>query len=145
MEEILVPIFVVGMLFIGLPWIVLHYVSKWKSSATLTTEDENLLDELHDLARRLDDRMNTIERIVIMQSEEMVRAADLPKLGSTGERPASTFRFPTFREATDAYQREFILHKLAEFDGNVSKAAEDMGVDRSHLYRRMKNLGIQGK
>ena len=41
MEEILVPIFVVGMLFIGLPWIVLHYVSKWKSSATLTTEDEN--------------------------------------------------------------------------------------------------------
>ena len=64
MEEIIIPIGVVGMLFIGLPWIVLHYVSKWKSSATLTTEDENLLDELHDLARRLDDRMNTIERIV---------------------------------------------------------------------------------
>jgi len=64
MDEILVPIFVVGMLFIGLPWIVLHYVSKWKTAATLTTEDENLLDELHELARRLDDRMLTIERIV---------------------------------------------------------------------------------
>ncbi|MGE0180043.1 MAG: envelope stress response membrane protein PspB [Sphingomonas sp.] len=64
MEDILVPIFVVGMLFIGLPWIVLHYVSKWKTAATLTTEDENLLDELHELARRLDDRMLTIERIV---------------------------------------------------------------------------------
>jgi two-component system nitrogen regulation response regulator NtrX len=34
------------------------------------------------------------------------------------------------------------LHKLAEADGNVSKAADAMGVDRSHLYRRMKNLGI---
>ncbi len=88
---------------------------------------------------------NTIERIVIMQGGQKVAAADLPKLGSTGERPASTFRFPSFKDATDAYQREFILHKLAEFDGNVSKAAEDMGVDRSHLYRRMKNLGVQGK
>ena len=57
--------------------------------------------------------------------------------------PASSFRFPSFKAATDAYHREFILHKLAEFDGNVTKAAEEMGVDRSHLYRRMKNLGIQ--
>lgn len=88
---------------------------------------------------------NTIERIVITHSGQKISAADLPKLGSTGERPASTFRFPSFREATDAYQREFILHKLNEFEGNVSKAAEDMGVDRSHLYRRMRNLGIQGK
>jgi phage shock protein B len=64
MEDVLVPIVIVGMLFIGLPWIVFHYVSKWKTSATLTTEDENLLDELHELARRLDDRMSTIERIV---------------------------------------------------------------------------------
>jgi phage shock protein B len=52
------------MLFIGLPWIILHYVSKWKTAATLTTEDEDLLDELHDVARRLDDRMGTIERII---------------------------------------------------------------------------------
>jgi two-component system nitrogen regulation response regulator NtrX len=37
------------------------------------------------------------------------------------------------------------LHKINEFEGNVSKAAEAMGVDRSHLYRRMKNLGIQIK
>lgn len=64
MEEVLIPVIIVGMLFIALPWIVLHYVSKWKTAATITTEDENLLDELHDLARRLDDRMCTIERIV---------------------------------------------------------------------------------
>jgi phage shock protein B len=62
--EILIPIFVVGMLFIGLPWLIFHYVTKWKSQATITTEDENLLDELHELARRLDERMVTIERIV---------------------------------------------------------------------------------
>jgi phage shock protein B len=64
MEEVFIPVFVVGILFIGLPWIILHYVSKWKTAATLTTEDEDLLDELHDVARRLDDRMATIERII---------------------------------------------------------------------------------
>ena len=51
-------------LFIALPWLIMHYVTKWKTAATLTTEDENLLDELHELARRLDERMCTIERIM---------------------------------------------------------------------------------
>ena len=64
----LIPITIVGMLFIGLPWLIFHYVTKWKSNATLTREDENLLDELHDLARRLDDRMCSIERIMTAEN-----------------------------------------------------------------------------
>ena len=86
---------------------------------------------------------NTIERVIIMNSKQTIDADDLPDLGSEDDRPASSFRFPSFKAATDAYQREFILHKLSEFGGNVSKAADAMGVDRSHLYRRMRNLGIQ--
>ncbi len=85
---------------------------------------------------------NTIERVVIMSQKSRIEADDLPRFNSTDEPPASSFRFPSFKDATDAYQREFILHKLAENEGNVSKAAESMGVDRSHLYRRMKSLGI---
>ncbi len=88
---------------------------------------------------------NTIERIVIMNAKEKVTADDLPEMDINDATPASSFRFPTFKDATDAYQREFIQHKLAEFDNNVAKAAEEMGVDRSHLYRRMRNLGIKGK
>ena len=45
-------IIVVPAIFIGLPWIILHYITKWKSSATLTREDENLLEDVHDTARR---------------------------------------------------------------------------------------------
>ena len=86
---------------------------------------------------------NTVERIVIMSSKRKLDAADIPKLETPSDIPAASFRFPSFKDATDAYQREFIQHKLAEFDGNVAKAAEDMGVDRSHLYRRMRNLGIK--
>ena len=88
---------------------------------------------------------NTIERIIIMNAKQNIGPDDLPELGFTDDKPASSFRFPSFKAATDAYQREFILHKLAQHDGNISKAAEEMGVDRSHLYRRMRNLGIQGK
>lgn len=88
---------------------------------------------------------NTIERVIIMTSKQKISSRDLPELGFADEKPASSFRFPSFKAATDAYHREFILHKLAEFDGNVSKAAEEMGVDRSHLYRRMKNLGIDAE
>ena len=88
---------------------------------------------------------NIIERVVIMSPKVKIDAEDLPEIRNSNEEPASSFRFPSFKAATDAYHREFILHKLAEFDGNISKAAEEMGVDRSHLYRRMKNLGIQMK
>lgn len=88
---------------------------------------------------------NTIERVIIMVGKAKIAADDLPEFSASEEPPSSSFRFPSFKDATDAYQREFILHKLNESDGNVSKAAELMGVDRSHLYRRMKNLGIQSK
>ena len=64
MENIVVPIVVVGMLFIGLPWIIFHYVTKWRSAATLPVEDERLLDDLYDRARRLEERMHTVERII---------------------------------------------------------------------------------
>jgi two-component system nitrogen regulation response regulator NtrX len=87
---------------------------------------------------------NTIERVVIMLKKTKIGPADLPALG--GEEPAAaSFRFPSFKDATDAYQREFIQRKLAEADGNVSRAAELMGVDRSHLYRRMRSLNISAR
>lgn len=64
MEDVFLPIVIVGMLFIGMPWLILHYVTKWRQAPKITDEDERLLDELHLLARRLEERLQTIERIV---------------------------------------------------------------------------------
>lgn len=64
MEDVFLPIVVVGMLFIGLPWVVLHYITKWRTASSLTREDEDMLDGLNDTARRLEERLITIERIV---------------------------------------------------------------------------------
>ena len=61
-------IIIVPLIVIGLPWIIFHYITQWKKNASITREDENLLDELFDLARRLDDRMCSIERIMTAEN-----------------------------------------------------------------------------
>lgn len=64
MEDIITPGIAITTIFIALPWLILHYMTKWKQAPKITHEDEQLLDELHLLARRLEDRVNTVERIV---------------------------------------------------------------------------------
>jgi len=64
MEDVFLPVVICGMLFIGMPWLLFHYVTKWKQSPKITDEDERLLDEMHILARRLEERLQTVERII---------------------------------------------------------------------------------
>jgi phage shock protein B len=64
MSEIFIVPVVMGTLFLGLPWLILHYLTKWRSTQTLTGEDERLLDEMYETARRLEARLHTVERIV---------------------------------------------------------------------------------
>ena len=66
MEEIII----IPAIFLGLPWIIMHYITKWKTAATITTDDEHLLDELYQLAKRLDERMDTVERLVASDNPE---------------------------------------------------------------------------
>ena len=69
---------VVFVVVIALPWLVLHYMTRWKTAATLTNDDESLLDEWYQLARRLDDRMDTVERLVAADNPEFQRSRLLP-------------------------------------------------------------------
>jgi phage shock protein B len=57
-------IIVVPAIFLGLPWLILHYVTRWKTGATLTGDDERLIEDLYQLSRRVEDRLNTVERIL---------------------------------------------------------------------------------
>ena len=60
MEEVII----IPAIFIGLPWVIMHYITKWKTAATITSDDEVLLEEMYNLAKRLDERMDTVERLV---------------------------------------------------------------------------------
>lgn len=51
-------------IFIALPWIIFHYITKWKTAATLTNDDEKMLSDMYDMARRFEERIETIERII---------------------------------------------------------------------------------
>ena len=81
MDDVLIPVLVCGILFIGMPWVILHYVTKWKQAPKITVEDENLLDEMFNLARRLEDRLNTVERIVAADNPDWKPAS--PAIHST--------------------------------------------------------------
>lgn len=81
MEEVIIVPIVMGILFIALPWLIFHYITRWKTAKTLTGADEQLLDDLHDAARRLDDRLCSIERIMTAENPEW-RQNCLP--GGTG-------------------------------------------------------------
>ncbi|URW76738.1 envelope stress response membrane protein PspB [Sphingomonas donggukensis] len=80
-------VLIVATLFVGLPWMVFHYITKWKQAPRITDEDEKMLDELYHFARRIEDRVQTIERIV---------AADNPDF-----RQLSAPTPPSLTEATD--------------------------------------------
>ncbi|MEE1876880.1 envelope stress response membrane protein PspB [Altererythrobacter litoralis] len=63
-------VIVMTTLFVGLPWIILHYITRWKTAATITADDEVLLEELYQLAKRLDERMDTVERLVASENPD---------------------------------------------------------------------------
>src|SRR6202451_3060103 len=90
---------------------------------------------------------NVIERIVIMNP--MITRLDRkhlpPLVYRDGHRRSARSEFSTLHQARDAYERDFILKKLDENHGNVTRAAEVLGLERSHLYRKMKTLGIVAK
>ena len=63
-------IIVIPAIFVGLPWLILHYVTRWKTAATLTNDDEQMLGNIHELARRLEDRLDTVERLVAVDNPD---------------------------------------------------------------------------
>jgi two-component system nitrogen regulation response regulator NtrX len=90
---------------------------------------------------------NVIERIVIMNptTTRFDRKHLPPLVHREGGRRSANGEFSTLHQARAAYERDYILKKLDESHGNVSRAAEVLGLERSHLYRKMKTLGIAVK
>ena len=85
---------------------------------------------------------NLIERIVIMNPQVKIDARHIP-LPTSRRAPVETFS--SLQEVREAAEREYIVKKLEEAKGNVSRTAELLGLERSHLYRKMKALGIAPK
>ena len=89
---------------------------------------------------------NVIERLMIMVPGETITPDDLVFLGhhasDPGESAAPTVGRVTLHEARERFERDLILRTLGEQQGNMSRTAEVLGVERSNLYRKMRSFGI---
>jgi two-component system nitrogen regulation response regulator NtrX len=86
---------------------------------------------------------NMIERIVIMNPQIRIDARHIPINPSRRSVfDAEMPQFSSLQEVREAAEREYITKKLEEARGNISRAAELLGLERSHLYKKMRALGI---
>jgi two-component system nitrogen regulation response regulator NtrX len=85
---------------------------------------------------------NFVERVVIMTLSPKIEVRHLPSEIAHGNGLAEDTAH-SLSEARLAFDRDFILKKLEENSGNVSRTAEALGIERSHLYRKMKSLKIR--
>jgi two-component system, NtrC family, nitrogen regulation response regulator NtrX len=89
---------------------------------------------------------NLMERIVILYPQRRIEARHLPL---DGNRRAPVIKvtdaFGSLQDVKEAAERDYILRKLEETGGNVTRASELLGLERSNLYRKMKALGIAPK
>ncbi len=87
---------------------------------------------------------NLMERIVILYPQNRIEARHLP-LDTTRKAMKQWNGFGSLQDVKEAAERDYILKKLEETGGNVTRASELLGLERSHLYRKMKALGIAPK
>ena len=93
---------------------------------------------------------NFLERLAIMCPEQEIKARQIRTfLVQSGNQPKiseedtlAPYRANDFKEARKRFEKEFLQFKLTEFDGNISRTAEQVGLERSHLHKKLKSLGI---
>jgi two-component system nitrogen regulation response regulator NtrX len=110
----------------------------------LTPEAYRVLSEYH-WPGNVRELKNLIERIVILNPQVRVDARHIPLGGTRRPVERAVDRFGSLQEVREAAERDYILKKLDETNGNVTRTAELLGLERSNLYRKMKTLGIGPK
>jgi DNA-binding NtrC family response regulator len=90
--------------------------------------------------------INLVQRLLILGSSEEISQEEVEiALGSQPRKPAAG-RLPGFdlplREAREQFEKAYLEYQLGEMDGNVSKVAQRVGMERTHLYRKLRALGI---
>ena len=88
---------------------------------------------------------NMVERLVIMAPRDVIGPEDLPRPLRTREEAEASEDPPRDRklkDARDAFERAYILGELRAHEWNMTRTAGKLGIERSHLYRKLKTYGI---
>jgi two-component system nitrogen regulation response regulator NtrX len=84
---------------------------------------------------------NVMERLAILVRNETIDAEDV-QLGARGAAPAEIPADMTLKEAREAFEKQFILARLRDFAGNISRTADALGIERKNFYRKLHAYGI---
>jgi two-component system nitrogen regulation response regulator NtrX len=132
-----------------IPMLARHFLKEF--SAAYSRRSREITDDAVEVLMRYSwpgnvrELRNVIERLVIMNpTVPRIERKHLPPLMHR-ESGKTSSGFSTLHQARAAYERDYILKKLDENHGNVTRTAEVLGLERSHLYRKMKTLGIAVK
>jgi len=125
-------------------WMVEHEHLPYKR---VTTAALNALRN-HDWPGNIRELRNLVQRLLILGTGEEVSETDVsaalgaaPVLSVVAALPATLYALP-LREARDHFEKDYLEHHLKRTGGNVAEVAELIGVERTHLYRKLKGLGI---
>ena len=92
---------------------------------------------------------NIIERLVIMTQNVVISKCDIAPLFEEGKTqafpPEPEIASDSFRGAKQDFERQYIVRKLREFDGNISRTAEAIGLERSNLHKKIRSYGLEVK
>lgn len=109
---------------------------------TLTTQAIALMQE-HSWPGNVRELKNFIERLYILTPDDSIDVHDLRFAGLSAGSNAPLSDLPTFREARAQFEKEYLLKKIQENNGNISRTAEVIGLERSYLHRKIKAFGIE--
>jgi DNA-binding NtrC family response regulator len=137
-----------------IPELVHHFVDVQTTRSGLpyrrfTVAAQNRLRN-HEWSGNILELKNVIQRLLVLGNGEDIDVADVDHaLASEAEAIENgdetiNFELP-LREAREQFERIYLLRKLQETDGNVGKAAKLAGMERTHLYRKLRSLGIDTK
>ncbi|WP_454062569.1 sigma-54-dependent transcriptional regulator [Candidatus Nitrospira salsa] len=125
----------------------LHAEEQGLKFKELTKEAMEMLRQ-HDWPGNIRELRNLIERLLIMVPRPLIDAKDIElflqvRSGGANQAFASGKDFASLRDARNAFERELISNKLRENNWNVSKTADDLKIERSHLHRKIKLLNVE--
>jgi two-component system nitrogen regulation response regulator NtrX len=136
-----------------IPFLVERFLKDFaaKEGQPLKTVSDGALQKLmgHDWPGNVRELKNIVERLIILTPSNEIRADDLPELSlrsdSAAAAPEPAQGTDSLRDARLDFERQFIIKKLEEFDGNISRTAEAIGLERSNLHKKLKSLKVVTK
>jgi len=136
-----------------IPRLVKHFLQYFcsKESREIKSIEKQALEALisYNWPGNVRELKNLIERLVIMTPEQIIRRADLPHVIVKGISGKSTggeklgVMPDSYRDAKELFEKQFLLEKLKKNNWNISRTAEEIGLERSNLHRKIKSYGIE--